>query len=111
MLFRSEARSAAAGGPYQILVIPLLVEKNLGSHVNRVLVVDCEEQLQIRRLRARDGATIAQAQAILDAQAPRSARLKAADDVLRNDADLSAIRDQVATLHTRYLELAQPPRA
>src|SRR3989440_361511 len=106
-----EARSAAAGGPYQILVIPLLVEKNLGSHVNRVLVVDCEEQLQIRRLRARDGATIAQAQAILDAQAPRSTRLKAADDVIRNDADLSAIRDQVATLHTRYLELAQPPRA
>src|SRR5882762_4752461 len=48
-----EARSAAAGGPYQILVIPLLVEKNLGSNVNRVLVVDCEEQLQIRRLRAR----------------------------------------------------------
>jgi dephospho-CoA kinase len=103
-----EARSVAAGGPYQILVIPLLVEKNLGSNVNRVLVVDCEEQLQIRRLRARDGGTIEQAQAILNAQAPRSARLKAADDVIRNDADMSAIRDQVATLHTRYLELAQP---
>src|SRR5437868_14511130 len=106
-----EAKSATARGPYQAPVIPLLVEKNLGSHVNRVLVVDCEEQLQIRRLRARDGATIAQAQAILDAQAPRSTRLKAADDVIRNDADLSTIRDQVATLHTRYLELAQPPRA
>jgi dephospho-CoA kinase len=106
-----EARSAAAGGPYQILVIPLLVEKNLGANVDRVLVVDCEEQLQIRRLRARDGGTIAQAQAILNAQAPRSARLKAADDVIRNDADMSAIRDQVATLHTRYLELAQQPRA
>src|SRR3984893_18865893 len=71
-----QARSASAGGPYQILVIPLLVEKNLRSNVDRVLVVDCEEQLQIRRLRARDGGTIEQAQAILDAQAPRSARLK-----------------------------------
>jgi dephospho-CoA kinase len=79
--------------------------------VNRVLVVDCEEQLQIQRLRAREGGTIAQAQAILDAQALRSARLKAADDVIRNDADLTAIRDQVATLHKRYLELAQQPRA
>ena len=45
-----EARSATAGGPYQILVIPLLVEKNLGPHVDRVLVVDCDEELQIRRL-------------------------------------------------------------
>ena len=45
-----EARSATAGGPYQILVIPLLVEKNLGSHVDRVLVVDCDEALQLRRL-------------------------------------------------------------
>jgi dephospho-CoA kinase len=106
-----EARSAAAGGPYQILVIPLLVEKNLGSNVDRVLVVDCEEQLQIRRLRARDGGTIEQAQAILNAQAPRAARLKAADDVIRNYADMSAIREQVATLHNRYLELAQQPRA
>src|SRR5690349_8113242 len=76
-----EARSAEAGGPYQILVIPLLVEKNLGSQVNRVLVVDCEEELQIRRLQARDGSTMEQARAILNAQAPRAARLTAAHDV------------------------------
>jgi len=101
-----EARSAAAGGPYQVLVIPLLVEKNLASHVDRVLVVDCDEELQIRRLRDRDGSTPAQVQAILKAQAPRAARLKAADDVIRNDTDMSAVRDQVAALHPRYLELA-----
>ena len=101
-----EARSAAAGGPYQILVIPLLVEKNLASHVDRVLVVDCDEELQIRRLRDRDGSTPEQVQAILKAQAPRAARLKAADDVIRNDSDMSAVRDQVAALHGRYLELA-----
>ena len=101
-----EARSAAAGGPYQILVIPLLVEKNLAAHVDRVLVVDCDEELQIRRLRDRDGSTPEQVQAILKAQAPRAARLKAADDVIRNDSDMSAVRDQVAALHQRYLELA-----
>lgn len=105
-----EARSAAAGGPYQILVIPLLVEKNLRAHVDRVLVVDCDEELQIRRLHARDGSTRAQAQAILNAQVSRSARLKAADDVIRNDADMSAVQSQVAALHARYLELARAPR-
>jgi dephospho-CoA kinase len=106
-----EARSAAAGGPYQILVIPLLVEKNLAAHVDRVLVVDCDEQLQIRRLRDRDGSTRDQVQAILKAQAPRTARLKAADDVIHNDTDMSAVRDQVAALHARYLQLAARPRA
>ncbi|HEV8018468.1 MAG TPA: dephospho-CoA kinase [Steroidobacteraceae bacterium] len=106
-----EAQSAAAGGPYQILVIPLLVEKNLAAHVDRVLVVDCDEALQVRRLRDRDGSTPEQVQAILRAQAPRATRLKAADDVIHNDADMSAVRDQVATLHARYLELAAQPRA
>ena len=101
-----EARSATAGGPYQILVIPLLVEKHLGSQVNRVLVVDCDEALQIRRLRARDGSTPEQAQAILNAQVSRSTRLKAADDVIANDADMSAVSAQVTALHARYLELA-----
>lgn len=105
-----EARSATAGGPYQILVIPLLVEKHLGSQVNRVLVVDCGEELQIRRLRTRDGSTVKQIRAILDAQVARSTRLKAADDVITNDADMSAVQDQVATLHARYLALAAQPR-
>jgi dephospho-CoA kinase len=106
-----EARSATAGGPYQILVIPLLVEKNLSAHVDRVLVVDCEEQAQIRRLRARDGSTLEQAKAILNAQASRAARLKAADDVIHNDTDMNAVRDQVTALHARYLDLSQQPRA
>ena len=105
-----EARSAAAGGPYQILVIPLLVEKNLGGQVDRVLVVDCDEELQIRRLHSRDGSTRAQAQAILDAQVSRAARLKAADDVITNDADMSAVQAQVAALHARYLQLAGAAR-
>jgi dephospho-CoA kinase len=106
-----EARSATAGGPYQILVIPLLVEKNLSAHVDRVLVVDCEEQAQIRRLRARDGSTLEQAKAILNAQASRAARLKAADDVIHNDTDMNAVRNQVTALHARYLDLSQQPRA
>jgi dephospho-CoA kinase len=105
-----EARSAEAGGIYQILVIPLLVEKSLGSQLDRVLVVDCDEELQIRRVQARDGSTLEQARAILNAQASRGARLKAAQDVITNDGDMSAVRDQVEKLHARYLELAQQAR-
>jgi dephospho-CoA kinase len=106
-----EARSASAGGPYQILVIPLLIEKNLSSHVDRVLVVDCDEQLQIRRLGSRDNSSPQEAQAILDAQASRATRLKAADDVITNDADMSQVRAQVEALHSLYLELAAKARS
>jgi dephospho-CoA kinase len=105
-----EARSAEVGGIYQILVLPLLVEKNLGSQLDRVLVVDCDEELQIRRLQARDGSTLEQARAILNAQASRTTRLKAAHDVIKNEGDMSAVRDQVEKLHPRYLELAQQAR-
>jgi dephospho-CoA kinase len=101
-----EARSAEMGGLYQILVLPLLVEKNLGSQLNRVLVVDCDEELQIRRLQTRDGSTLEQARAILNAQASRTSRLKAAHDVIKNEGDMSAVREQVEQLHARYLELA-----
>jgi dephospho-CoA kinase len=106
-----EARSAEAGGPYQILVIPLLVEKNLGSHVDRVLVVDCDEALQVRRLHQRDGSTPDEARAILDAQAPRATRLRAADDVIKNDADVATVQKQVAALHARYLKFAGQGRS
>jgi dephospho-CoA kinase len=71
------------------------------------VVVDCEEELQIKRLQARDGSTLEQARAILNAQASRTARLKVAHDVIKNDDDMSAVRDQVSELHTRYLELAR----
>lgn len=99
----AEARSAAAGGPYQILVIPLLVEKNLASQMDRVLLIDCDEELQITRLRARDGATVAEARAILNAQASRTARLEVAHDVIRNDGALTQLQPQVSALHTQYL--------
>ena len=82
-----ERQSAASGGPYQILVIPLLVEKNLGPQLGRVLVIDCDPDLQIRRLQARDGSTVEEAQAILNAQASRAARLNAAHDVITNDRE------------------------
>lgn len=101
-----ELRSAAAGGPYQMLVIPLLVERGRGYALDRVLVVDSDEALQLARVQARDGATLAQARAILAAQSSRAARVAAADDVITNDGDIQALRVQVESLHRRYLALA-----
>ena len=101
------ARARRAGGTYQIWVIPLLVEHDLGASVDRVLLVDCAEDLQLRRVQIRDGVTLAQARAVLAAQASREARRAAADDVIVNEGDLERVREQVETLHTRYSTLAR----
>ena len=100
-------RADAAGGTYQILALPLLVEHNLKSRVDRVLLVDCPEELQLRRVQIRDGVTLAQARAVLDAQASRAARLALADDVIVNDGNLERVREQVESLHARYGTLAR----
>ena len=102
-----EERAATAGGEYQMHVIPLLVETEGRNRVDRVLVVDCSEELQIRRLQARDGVTIDQTRAILAAQVTRAARLSAADDVIANEGELGALRNAVETLHASYLSLAR----
>jgi dephospho-CoA kinase len=96
----------AAGGPYQLIVVPLLVESPLRGSVDRVLVVDCPEQLQVERLAARDGESEDSARRILAAQSSRSERLAIADDVISNDGGLENLREQVADLHEIYRSLA-----
>ncbi len=82
-----------------MLVIPLLTEGGRRDHVDRVLLVDVPEALQVERLMWRDGVTREQAQASLDAQATRAQRLALADDVLRNTGRVDDLRDEVAALH------------
>ena len=101
-----ERQSRVAGGPYQVLVIPLLAEGGRRDHVDRVLLVDVPEELQIQRLMMRDGVTHEQAQASLHAQGTRAERLAIADDVLRNTGRVDHLHDEVAKLHLKYLELA-----
>ncbi len=102
-----KAGLAAAKGPYALAVIPLLVEvPATQALVDRVLVVDCPEELQLTRLMSRDGETESQARAILAAQAPRAARLQAASDILLNANDTAALHKAVDRLHGFYLELA-----
>ena|ERR1700742_2184368 len=100
---------ASANGPYLVLAVPLLVEGGGAqrSRVDRILVVDVEEAVQIERLAARDGSTPEQARAILAAQASRGARLDAADDILVNSGTIIQLRRGVDRLHESYLKLAQ----
>jgi dephospho-CoA kinase len=100
-------RSAAAGGDYQIHVIPLLVETGRAEAYDRVLVVDCPEEAQIARLMARDGTSREQAAEILSAQVSREERLDAAHDVIENTGTLADLQDFVATLHRNYALLSQ----
>lgn len=99
-------RSAEAGGTYQIHVIPLLVEGGRTESYDRVLLVDCPEQDQVRRLMARDGSSEEQALSILAAQASREQRLAAADDVIVNTGTLADLEQFVETLHRNYELLA-----
>lgn len=99
--------AASAGGPYQIHAIPLLVEGGTRRPgIDRVLVIDCPEEVQVARVMARDGVDEAAARAVLAAQASRAQRLAAADDVIVNDRGLEALREAVTALHQRYLGLA-----
>jgi len=111
----SERRCAvelAAGAPYAVLVVPLLVEsKSYRSRVARVAVVDCAEDTQVARVMARNGLAEAEVRRIMAAQASRAERLAAADDVIGNDGDIVALRTQVETLHRQYSELARKSRS
>ncbi|MCK5361883.1 MAG: dephospho-CoA kinase, partial [Gammaproteobacteria bacterium] len=85
--------------PYAIVVVPLLIESGARELVDRVLVVDSPEELQIERTHRRDGTTRAAVKKILAAQLDRSARLSAADDIIENDASLEALAKVVSRLH------------
>jgi dephospho-CoA kinase len=103
-----EREAAQATGPYVVMAIPLLIEGGMPhKRVDRVLVVDADETLQIRRVQERDGISPEQARAILASQASRAARLAAADDVLSNTGTVAELRQAVDRLHEQYLQLSQ----
>lgn len=105
-------RAATNRGPYCVLMIPLLAETwPQYEWVDRVLLVDAPEAMQIERLMQRDGVTREQAQRTLDAQATRAQRRALAQDVIVNDGDEAGLDPQVDALHARYLELAAVKRA
>ena len=106
----SERRIAASAGraPYAVHVVPLLVESSdYRRRVDRVLVVDCDEALQVERVRQRSGLAEEEVRRIIAAQAPSAERLAAADDVIDNNGPFAALSPQVGALHERYVALAK----
>ena len=104
---RTSELALAARSPYVLLMVPLLVESNdYRRRCQRILVVDCPEELQIERVMARSGLSADQVRAIMANQVTRGARLAAADDVIDNSQDPAHLRRQVEALHARYLQIA-----
>jgi dephospho-CoA kinase len=95
-------------GPYGIVVVPLLLERGgLRKRVSRVLIVDCPEPEQIRRVRIRSGLSDDDVRKIMATQLSRADRLAAADDVIDNSGPRDDLPPQVERLDRRYRELAQ----
>ena len=92
--------------PYCIVVVPLLIESGFDDLVDRVLVVDANENLQIQRTVTRSGLSEPEIRKIMSAQATRAQRLQRADDVIENNADRKQLEKEVERLHHWYLSLA-----
>ena len=99
----------ASQEPYQIIVIPLLIETSYQNFVDRVLVIDCSMETQLARLINRDDETMKNARKIIANQIERNERLKFADDIIENEKKTSTnvLKNKVLQLHETYLELSE----
>jgi dephospho-CoA kinase len=91
---------------YAIVVVPLLIETGFDGLIDRILVVDADEALQVDRVAKRSGMTATEVGKIMTAQATRQQRLARADDIIENSGGLPELEQRVAQLHQRYLALA-----
>jgi dephospho-CoA kinase len=89
---------------YQILVVPLLFENNrYHDTINKTLVIDCEERLQIQRAMARSKLTEEEVTAIMAAQTTRAVRLKNADEIIKNNGSLEELIENVKKIHKKII--------
>jgi len=107
-LVRTEMRAkvSASTAPYCVVAIPLLVKANRYDWIDYVATVDAPDELRLARLVARDGIDNALAERMLAAQAPRAARLAAADEVISNTGSLDDLHAAADALHHQMLERA-----
>lgn len=100
-------RVASCSGPYVVVIVPLLVETGAYSDLfDRVVVVDCPEELQVERVTRRNGLSPKEVRAIMRVQASRSERMAHADHVIRNDGTPRVLLPQVKALHRLFLAAA-----
>ena len=93
--------------PYCIIVIPLLIESNMQSLVDRILVVDSSKENQIERVKIRDKCNTDHVESILNAQIDSHERLDHADDIITNNSELKDLDQQIHQLHEKYLEISR----
>lgn len=102
---------AASRASYALIVVPLLIESGAYRDLSRrVLVVDCNEEIQVARTMARSGLAEEQVRAIIVNQATRQQRLNHADDVIDNNGDLAELERQTLAMHEKYLGMAAVAR-
>ena len=92
--------------PYCVICIPLLLETNAQNAVDRILVIDAPQELQVERVTRRDKTSENLARSIIKAQISRTERLRAAHDTIVNDGSISDLKIQVGNLHDIYIELS-----
>lgn len=97
---------ALPGDGYCLVVIPLLTETGDYPFVDRVLLVDADDEVRIQRTMARDHLSRQQVEQILASQSSREQRQALADDIIDNSTDLARLEQQVDVLHDHYLTLA-----
>jgi dephospho-CoA kinase len=90
---------------YQVLVIPLLFENNrYDSVIDKILVIDCDENMQISRAMARSKLSEEEVKAIMAAQTSRKVRLNGADEVIENNGSLAELNEKVNKLHNKLIK-------
>jgi len=100
-------RIASSTSSYLIIMVPLIFETNSMSAYNRILVIDCDVTLQMKRASLRDNNSSEQIQKILDSQCSRSERLSIANDVIPNNDSLENLKTRSLAMHKFYLELCK----
>ena len=90
---------------YTIIMVPLIFETNSMNQYQRILVVDCDEELQISRASKRDNSNKEDIQKILNSQASREERLSIADEVILNNSSIEFLKQEVLKVHKIYMDL------
>ncbi|MFL6659469.1 MAG: dephospho-CoA kinase, partial [Massilia sp.] len=77
------------------------------ARVQRIVAIDCPEEVQLARVMARNGLSADQVRAIMATQATRAQRLAAADDIISNAGTVAELLPQIARLHEQYLAISE----
>ena len=101
------SKISVSKSPYSIVMVPLIFESQSMSSYDRILVVDCDESLQLARASARDSSPEELIKKIIQSQCSREERLSIANDVLPNNDSLDSLHSKVEKLHNFYLGICK----